>query len=180
MQFNLIPMNAEHARQIVEWKYDGPYAFYDYDKEADHILDSTKWGRSLFAVTNSAGELCGELTVWFQNAADERVSQDDIDAGRLAGCELWIGFGMRPDLTGQGLGLAFVQACADFAVQFARHQCGYTGDSIHLGVYQFNQRAIKTYERAGFVKYFEGTRVKNGIQYKTQRMKHPIGSPKTG
>lgn len=179
MQFNITAMNAEHARQIVEWKYDGPYAFYDYDKETDHILDSAKWGRSLFTATNEAGELCGELTIWFQNAADERVPQADVDAGRLAGCDLWIGFGMRPDLTGQGLGLGFVTACADFAVQFARDRCGYTGDEIHLGVYQFNQRAIKTYERAGFVKYYEGTRVKSGVVYKTQRMKKRIGSAET-
>lgn len=177
MQFLITPMTPEHARQIVEWKYDGPYAFYDYDKEAGHILDSAKWGRSLFAVTGTQGELCGELTLWFQNAADERVLQDEVDAKRLAGCDLWIGFGMRPDLTGQGLGLGFVTACADFAVQLARDRCGYTGDYIHLGVYQFNQRAIKTYERAGFSTYYEGTWVKHGVAYKTQRMKKGIALP---
>ncbi len=174
MQFIITPMAVETAREIVGWKYDGQYAFYDYDKDADHILDAAKWGRSLFAVCDEEGQLCGELTLWFQNAADERVPQADVDAGRLAGCVLWIGFGMRPDLTGQGLGLAFVNACAAFAEQFARSQYSYTGGEIALGVYQFNQRAIKVYERAGFVSYYEGTRIKNGVNYKTQRMKKPI------
>lgn len=185
MQFIITPMTDGHARQIVEWKYDGPYALYDYDKEAGHILDSAKWGRSLFAVENEAGQLCGELTIWFQNAADERVPQDEVDASRLdasrvdadrlAGCHLWIGFGMRPDLTGQGLGLGFVTACAKFAMAFARDHYGYSGNEIHLGVYQFNQRAIKAYERAGFVKYYEGSRVKNGVEYKTLRMRKRVG-----
>ncbi len=78
---------------------------------------------------------------------------------------------MRPDLTGQGLGLAFVTACADFAAQLARERYGYRGEYIGLGVYQFNQRAIKVYERAGFVKFMERIALINGREYPAQRMK---------
>lgn len=174
MEFTVVPMRAELAREIVDWKYDGPFAFYDYDQEASHILDSEKWGRTLFAVIGEAGELCGELTVWFQDEAGERVPQAHADSGRLANCNLWIGFGMRPDLTGQGLGLAFVNTCAGFAAQFAREQFGFTGESVHLSVCHFNQRAVKVYERVGFVAYWEGSRIKNGVEYRTQRMKKQI------
>jgi len=51
---------------------------------------------------------------------------------------------MRPDLTGKGLGLAFVEA----GLAFAREQ--FHPDYFHLFVYTSNERAIKVYEQAGF------------------------------
>ena len=51
---------------------------------------------------------------------------------------------MRPDLTGKGLGLAFVQAGLDFA----REQ--FKPDYFRLFVLTYNERAIRVYERAGF------------------------------
>jgi len=174
MQFAITPMITAHARCILEWKYDGPYAFYNYDKSIAHILDESQWGRTLFAVLDEAGALVGELTLGFLDANNKWVPQAEMDAGRLEGCMLWIGFGMRPDLTGRGLGLGFVSACASFAAHLARERCHYTGDYIGLSVYQFNQRAIKVYERAGFQTFFEGSAEVGGKTLKMQRMKKRI------
>jgi ribosomal-protein-alanine N-acetyltransferase len=174
MQFHFTAMTLDHARCILAWKYNGPYAFYNYAKSADHILNTDLWGRTLFAALDATGQLVGELTLGFLDPDFEWVSQADIDAGRLEGCILWIGFGMRPDLTGQGHGLPFVNACADFAVQFTRERYHYTGEYIGLGVYQFNQRAIKVYERAGFVKFMERCPIIDGQPYPAQRMKKRI------
>jgi len=174
MRFRLIPMTPEHAGQILTWKYPTPYDLYDYDRAADHILDASQWGKTLFAALDESGALVGELTLGFLDRADEWVSWEDIQAGRLEGCILWIGFGLRPDLTGQGLGLSFVNACADFAARFARQQYGYRGEHIGLGVYQFNQRAIRVYERAGFVKFAERSAQVNGRELPAQRMKKKI------
>lgn len=55
-----------------------------------------------------------------------------------------IGLAMRPDLTGRGLGLSFVQAGLDFA----RHR--YAPTRFTLDVATFNVRAQRVYERAGF------------------------------
>lgn len=174
MRFHFLPMTAEHAACILNWKYPPPYDLYDYDKAAEHILDSAGWGKTLFAALDETGALAGELTLGFLDRDDEWVSLDDMQAGRLEGCILWIGFGLRPDLTGQGLGLDFINACAEFAVQFARRQYRYSGANIGLGVYQFNQRAIKVYERAGFVKFMERIARVNGREYPAQRMKKRI------
>ncbi len=55
-----------------------------------------------------------------------------------------VGLGLRPDLTGTGLGLAFVNAGLAFGnAQFAPA-------AFRLFVMTFNQRAIRVYERAGF------------------------------
>jgi ribosomal-protein-alanine N-acetyltransferase len=52
--------------------------------------------------------------------------------------------GLRPDLTGRGPGLAFVQASLDFARQ------AFAPASFVLYVYTWNERAIRVYERASF------------------------------
>jgi hypothetical protein len=52
--------------------------------------------------------------------------------------------GMRPDLTGRGLGEEFVHA----GLRFARET--YSPPAFRLTVATFNQRAIRVYERAGF------------------------------
>jgi ribosomal-protein-alanine N-acetyltransferase len=51
---------------------------------------------------------------------------------------------MRPDLTGRGLGLAFVEA----GLAFARET--FAPASFRLSVATFNRRAIAVYARAGF------------------------------
>lgn len=137
-------------------------------------MNASQWGNTLFAVLNEADQLAGELTLGFLVHDEEWVSQAAMDAGLLEGCILWIGFGMRLNLTGHGHGLSFVNTCADFAVQFARQRYHYTGKYIGLGMYQFNQRAIKVYERAGFVKFTERRPVIDGQEYPTQRMKKQI------
>jgi len=177
MRFHFLPMTSEYAGRILTWKYPPPYDLYDYDKAAEHILDSAGWGKTLFAALDETGALAGELTLGFLDRAGEWVSLEDMQAGRLDGCILWVGFGLRPGLTGHGLGLSFVNACTGFAAQFARKQYGYQGRYIGLGVYQFNQRAIKVYERAGFVKFMERTAIVNGQELPAQRMKKPIETP---
>lgn len=55
-----------------------------------------------------------------------------------------VGLGMRPDLTGRGLGVGYLLA----GLQLARERL--SPERFTLSVTTFNERAIQAYERAGF------------------------------
>jgi [ribosomal protein S18]-alanine N-acetyltransferase len=151
MKYTFVPMNQEYASTIVDtWKYEKEYSIYDYSNETDHMLDEGVWGRGIFAVLNQEGDLIGELTIEFFDAQGQYTEYWHFDdEAQLNECELWVGFGLRPDLVGHGLGVEFVMACVEYAIQ----NCHYCGEYIRLGVATFNQRAIKTYEKAGFQEF---------------------------
>jgi [ribosomal protein S18]-alanine N-acetyltransferase len=65
------------------------------------------------------------------------------------GHTLVVGLGLRPDLTGRGLGSSFLAAGLDYGRE------RFEPEQFSLAVATFNERAIKVYERAGF----EGVRV---------------------
>jgi len=93
---------------------------------------------------HSVFEEGGDLVGYFCFGEDARVA-----AGRRLGVyarepALDVGLGMRPDLTGRGLGEEFVHA----GLRFARDTC--LPRAFRLTVATFNRRAIRVYERAGF------------------------------
>lgn len=122
-------MTAADARTVAAWRYPGDYSFYDADADADdlaELLSPAEWGHRYFAADEAARhELVGFLVVKF--------------SGRVAE----IGLGLRPDLTGHGLGESFVDACLCYAAELG-------AESYTLAVAAFNRRAITVYERAGF------------------------------
>jgi [ribosomal protein S18]-alanine N-acetyltransferase len=129
MQFVFAPMTQDYPQAIVGWHYEAPYSFYDMDADADDLrefLDAASWPETYFAALDERGDLVG----FFSFKKEAYV--------------LEIGLGLRPDLTGQGIGLAFVQAGLAFARERFAHR------SFRLRVATFNQRAIRVYERAGF------------------------------
>lgn len=151
MNYTFVPMNREYASTIVDtWKYEKEYSIYDYSNEADHMLDEEGWGRGIFAVLNQEGELIGELSIEFFDEQGQYTDFRDFDDEALLNeRELWIGFGLRPDLVGQGFGVKFVPACVEHATRNYR----YHGEYIRLGVATFNQRVIKAYKKAGFQEF---------------------------
>ncbi len=129
MNFNVVPMTEEQASAIAAWRYEGVYAFYDWDadpEDLDELLDASKRGDRYHAVLDDEGSLVG----FFELTAE--------------GPTVELGLGLRPDLTGRGLGLKFVSA----GLEFARER--YAPTTFRLKVATFNQRAIRVYERAGF------------------------------
>ena len=86
----------------------------------------------------------GDLAGYFCFGEDAQVA-----SGRRLGLyevepALDVGLGMRPDLTGRGLGEEFVHAGLRFAWET------YSPPALRLTVATFNQRAIHVCERAGF------------------------------
>lgn len=153
MIFKFVAMNKEYAREMINnWKYEGEYSIYDYINEAEWLLEEKNWGSGKFAVLNEEDTLVGELTIEFFEEVDEN-SEDDgyVEMETVKNnpdkiYEMWFGFGLKPELTGIGLGKEFVSTCLDFAV---KHH-NYKGDYIRFGVAEFNKRAIKVYKRIGF------------------------------
>lgn len=122
-------MTQEDAEAIAEWHYDPPFDFYDPradDQDLAELLDPATRDGSYFTVRDSGGELVAFLQL------DDRDGVVDV------------GIGLRPDLTGRGLGLSFLE----HGLTFARELFG--PRRFRLQVAEFNRRAITVYERAGF------------------------------
>jgi RimJ/RimL family protein N-acetyltransferase len=114
------PMTAEDFADFEQWRYEAPYDFYDSGQ--DPVLNPERY----FAVHDDTGALVGFL--YFESKGDV----------------LEYGLGLRPDLTGRGLGLDFFRA----GLEFGRER--YRPAIVRLFVAAFNERAITVYERAGF------------------------------
>jgi len=172
MKYTFVPMSQEYASTIVDtWKYEKEYSIYDYSNEADHMLDKEGWGKGIFAVLNQEGDLIGELSIEFIDSQEQFTNYRNFaDEALINERELWIGFGLRPDLVGQGHGAKFVMACVEYAIQNSR----YHGEYVRLGVAMFNQRAFKTYEKAGFQKFQQAVGEISGKSFECAYMRKRI------
>jgi len=132
MKYIFTPMNEKYASDIVyNWHYDDIYSFYDMSADEDDLkifMDIKNWQNIIRAVFNENDELVGWASFY---------TEDD---------EFWLSLGLRPDLTGQGLGEEFVSECVRYAISHYK----LTKNTIKLAIALFNQRAIKVYQRAGF------------------------------
>jgi ribosomal-protein-alanine N-acetyltransferase len=133
MKFIFTPMNEKYANDVAaNWHYDDVYSFYDMAADEDDLrifMDTENWQNITRAVLNENDELVGWASFY---------TEDD---------GFCLSLGLRPDLTGKGLGEEFVSACVRHAVS----QYKLTGHAIRLHVALFNQRAIKVYQRVGFI-----------------------------
>ena len=138
MALRFDPMTEADARAILAWRYDGPYAVYNCPP--NEVEDAVRaWldpANGCYAVRETSGDLVGYCCF----GPDARVPGGDYADDSA----LDVGLGLRPELTGKGLGLSFVQAVVAFAVEHLHRSY------LRLTVAAFNQRAIRVYERAGF------------------------------
>ncbi|HEU5138787.1 MAG TPA: GNAT family N-acetyltransferase [Bacillales bacterium] len=138
----------KETQEIINWHYDEPYSFYDIEADKEDLaefLDPSSWGNS-YVVYDKEDELIGFFSF-------------EQDGGIVE-----IGLGLRPDLTGQGIGFAFVKE----GLAFAREQ--YSPQMFKLAVATFNERAMKVYEKAGFRKVRNFMQATNGGHYEFVEM----------
>ena len=143
------PMSQVDAEQIARWHYPEPFDFYDASADADdlaELLSADLRGDAYVSVEDDAGDLAG----FFQF----KRRPDAIE----------IGLGLHPARTGRGLGSAFLDA----GLREARSRFGPT--RFVLAVAVFNTRAIKVYERAGFVPTRVYTHSTNGGEWQFVEM----------
>ena len=139
------PVTEAEARDIAAWRYEEPYAFYNAPEGAaddpEYLRELLDPDNPYYAAIDSQGEMIGFLGV---GAPAQVGTAEEREAAYRGEDALDVGLGLRPDLTGRGLGLAFVEA----GLAFARERFAPT--RFRLSVAAFNRRAIRVYERAGF------------------------------
>ena len=116
----IAPASDETFREIALWRYEPPYDLYDGDPEP------VRNPERFFEVRDQHEALAGFY--YFEPQPPQ----------------LWIGLGLRPDLTGRGLGRAFFAR----GLTFGRER--YEPERVVLDVAAFNLRARRVYESAGF------------------------------
>lgn len=146
-------MDVPTARRIAEeWKYPPPYDFYDITADPDdyeEFVTPALWP-DFFLQVRRGGQLFGFL------------SGDVSEKGGV----VEIGLGMRPDLTGRGLGVMFMRSNLDW-IQQAR-----PGMDIRLSIASFNRRGIKVYRRSGFRVVRNFVQTTNGGEYDFVEMRY--------
>lgn len=137
MRLTFQPMDEASDREILAWRYDEPYALYNLDpihleRDQQTYLDPAN---AYYSVRDEHGD-----PVAFRCfGPDGQVPGGDYSADALD-----TGGGMRPDLTGRGLGLSVLTA----GLEFGRHT--YRPQAFRVTVAAFNTRAQRVCENAGF------------------------------
>ena len=137
-------MSGEDAREISRWHYEPPDDFYDATSDQDdleELLDPARREGTYFSAFDGDRSLDG----FFQFENEGKT----VD----------VGLGLRPDLTGRGLGVEYLLA----GLEFARER--FSPERFTLSVATFNERAIRVYERAGFQRGAVYTHHTNGADH---------------
>ena len=128
----IAPLTRAHAEDLATWAYAAPYDVYDMaGADPDELLDPAAGFHAVLA---------GDRLIGFRSfGPDGRVPGWDYDDSALD-----TGGGLRPSLTGQGLGRAVISAGLDHGrAQFAPL-------AFRVTVAGFNARARRTVESLGF------------------------------
>jgi RimJ/RimL family protein N-acetyltransferase len=117
-----------HTREVLAWHYEPPRDFYDFasDPADAAAMRDPAWAAHRRAVVDESG---GLEAFWYFDWHGDVVE---------------VGIGLRPDLTGQGLGESFLRA------QLAYASAHWQPATFRLFAASWNERAIRLYERLGF------------------------------
>lgn len=128
----IAPLTREQAADICTWRYPAPYDCYDMTgADPDELLEP---GSGFHAL------LEGDELVGFRSfGADGRVPGWAYDESALD-----TGGGLRPALTGKGLGRDAIAAGLDFGREH------FAPAAFRVTVASFNTRALRVVESLGF------------------------------
>ena len=129
----LVPMTAAHAEAICAWRYPPPYDRFNWPSWEEVTASGLEIGDPWIRETQYAAVLNGrdELVGFVQFFPLLNVTR--------------LGLGLRPDLCGRGGGAVLARLAAEEALRRS------PGVEVDLEVLAWNIRAIRAYEKAGFV-----------------------------
>ncbi len=132
MNFIVKKFTQLEAIKICSWKYEYPYDIYNFPSW--EVVKNQKWAMSepekrntQFHSVYSENELLGYFRI---------VDLKDY---------YMLGLGLKPEYCSKGYGSKLMKLILEYLSSINEKCC------IHLEVREFNERAIKCYERAGFV-----------------------------
>ncbi|QTM99221.1 GNAT family N-acetyltransferase [Sediminibacillus dalangtanensis] len=142
-------LSEDCAREISSWQYEKPYDLYSHDGSPaliKELLNGSYYG----ATVNESliGYFC------FGESAQVPAGKKE---GFYDGTALDIGLGLRPNLTGKGLGTSFLTRGMEFGIKTFQPRI------VRLTVAAFNQRAVTVYQRVGFT--IQGAFMNNNIEF---------------
>jgi len=138
----IVPLTREHAEDISTWRYDPPYDVYD--------MVGTNPDNLLLPEIGYHAVMSRDRLIGFRSfGPDGQVPGWEYDDSALD-----TGGGLRPELTGRGLGRAVISA----GLAFGRER--FAPSAFRVTVASFNKRALRTVRSLGFerVGSFEAAR----------------------
>src|SRR5215472_8179555 len=128
----IVPMTPAYAADIVTWQYQPPYDCYDMTSANPAFIADPASG--FFALVGRK-----ELIGFRSFGVDGQVPGGDYDDSALD-----TGGGLRPNLTGRGLGRRAITTGLEFGrLQFAP-------PAFRVTVASFNERALRVVRSLGF------------------------------
>jgi [ribosomal protein S18]-alanine N-acetyltransferase len=131
-EMRIVEMTPEYAADIVTWRYPAPYDCYNViDVEPAYFLEP---GNGFFAL-EAGGEMIG-----FRSFGPD----GQVPGGAYDDSALDTGGGLRPSLTGQGLGRTAIAT----GLEFGRRR--FAPRAFRATVASFNMRALRVVTSLGF------------------------------
>lgn len=145
-------MDEASARAILTWQYEPPYDLYNPDWKGIEgaVREFLDPDNSYYSMTAGTGDLQAYCCFG---------SEAQVPGGDYQETALDIGLGVRPDLTGQGLGHLYVQA----VLEFARREL--LPATFRVTIAEFNKRAQRVWMGAGFEKVQSFARSGDGLPF---------------
>ena len=123
------------VRDFAKWRYEAPFEVYSITDPVDEAVEYFLRPTTRCHVIESGDELAGFITF----GSDGQVPGGDYTAPATD-----IGLGIRPDLTGRGLGAGFVAAVVAYAEE------AFGPDPLRVTIATANVRARKVWAGLGF------------------------------
>lgn len=137
MKLIFAALNEQTARNILAWRYEPPYDFYNPDSdqlESDLRTFLTPENR-YYAIWDEGVNLIGHCCF-----GDEA----QVQGGDYSQEALDVGMGLCPDRTDQGQGSWVIGEVIEFAQQ------NFQAKKLRATVAAFNQRALRAWKKVGF------------------------------
>ncbi len=152
MEYTRRDMTNEDAKIIAEWNYPKPYDIYNSGNKEKAVAEMTQ---GAYAAVYADGKLCG----FFCTGDSARIPIEPALPIYKSETAVDVGLGIRPDMTGRGLGRSFLSFVIGIIQRY------HPNVVLRLTVADFNKRAIKLYESFGFEKSAQFTRPSDGTLF---------------